>query len=341
MGLRQQHPNNIPMSRCPAVRCPAAGLVFCFCFRSAWHVGILASHGWCLRPAAAEPAASQEKGQWSKCPHWSKPFVSAVLHLELTTPKNNANEGVNFAPQNITTEDDLVSWMQRTFPVFTTDDIAKILLYYPSSNASVDPNAAEYATLGYTGATAVNESQVGTGQQQRANDIYAETTFVCPAYWIAEAYTGERTSYKYQYSVPLGGHGEDALAYFGPARPEQGPDFVQAFRQIIGNFVTTSNPSISAQVANGVSSSNPNASNPATSWPPFSLYSPYQLILNETGGSPYEATPEEASGAPFNVTQYEEPGLMNDFTLQNAYKWEGGRGMRCDFWRSVGSIVPE
>ena len=72
-------------------------------------------------------------------------------------------------PQNITTENDLVSWLHLTFPQFGNSDIAKVLLYYPSSNASVDPNAPEYATSGYTGATAINESAVGTGQQQRAN----------------------------------------------------------------------------------------------------------------------------------------------------------------------------
>ena len=53
--------------------------------------------------------------------------------------------------------------------MFTNDDIAKILLYYPSSNSSTDPNAPMYATSGDAGASALNESSVGTGQQQRAD----------------------------------------------------------------------------------------------------------------------------------------------------------------------------
>lgn len=88
---------------------------------------------------------------------------------------NNANEGPIFTPQNITTEDGLVAWLQQTFPLFSNDDIAKVLLYYPASNASVDMSAPEYATNGYTGETNVNVSSVGTGQQQRANAIYGET----------------------------------------------------------------------------------------------------------------------------------------------------------------------
>ncbi len=123
---------------------------------------------------------------------------------------NNAIEGAPFTPQNITTENDLLSWLQLTFPLFTNDDIAKVLLYYQTSNASTDPNAPLFSTTGDTGPSALNQSDVGTGQQERADNIYAETTFVCPAYWMAEAYSDYgRKSYKYQFSVPPAEHGAD------------------------------------------------------------------------------------------------------------------------------------
>lgn len=82
---------------------------------------------------------------------------------------NNANEGPGFTPQNITTENDLVTWLQLTFPLFTNDDIARVLLFYPSSNATTDSNAPLFATEGDSGPTALNQSSVGTGQQQRAD----------------------------------------------------------------------------------------------------------------------------------------------------------------------------
>ncbi len=106
-----------------------------------------------------------------------------------------------------------------------------------------------------------------------------------------------------------------------------------------GNFVTTSNPSISASVAAGTANSSSAATSPATKFPPFTINSPYQLNLNESGGTPYSASSFAAS-AP-NITQFREPGLQNAFEVVNAYSWEGGRGTRCDFWRSVASIVPE
>ena len=72
--------------------------------------------------------------------------------------------------------------------------------------------------------------------------------------------------------------------------------------------------------------------------PQFDIYSPYQIDLNQTGGT---EIPFDTGIGDQNSTIYVEPGLKNRFTLSNAYTWEGGRGYRCDFWRSVGSIVPE
>ena len=120
--------------------------------------------------------------------------------------------------------------------------------------------------------------------------------------------------------------------------PNQASDFNKAFMTIWGNFITQNDPSIPASVANGVNGAGANGL-AATQFPPWNLRSPLQLNLNETGGQPYSSESFNAQ-AP-NITQFEAPGLMNDFSVVDAYSWEGGRGVRCDFWRSVGSIVPE
>jgi len=106
--------------------------------------------------------------------------------------------------------------------------------------------------------------------------------------------------------------------------------------------VTQDNPSISNAIANGAGSNNSAATNPASSWPAFSLAQPYMLNLNQTGGREVSAN---AAVAPVpglsNQTVYEGPGLVNDLSLVNAWTWEDGRGVRCDFWRSVAALVPE
>jgi hypothetical protein len=47
--------------------------------------------------------------------------------------------------------------------MFTNNNIAKILLYYPRSDSTDNPNAPKFAILGYQGATAVNEFPTATG----------------------------------------------------------------------------------------------------------------------------------------------------------------------------------
>lgn len=106
--------------------------------------------------------------------------------------------------------------------------------------------------------------------------------------------------------------------------------------EIWGNFITKDNPSITTAIANGASSNRSQQTNAASTWPPFNIYAPYQINLNETGGMPF-SVPNGAG----NVTEFMGPGLRNDFTLVDAYSWEGGRGYRCDFWRSMGVSVPE
>jgi len=242
---------------------------------------------------------------------------------------NNANEGVAFTPQTIDTEDDLVAYLRQTFPLFSENDIAKILFYYPSTNASVNPDAVTFATSGDMGPTALNQSSVGTGQQQRADNIYAETTFVCPSYWLAEAYgSSGGEGYKYQFSIAPAFHGEDVAGYFSYPGTTFDVDFTTAFQKIWGNYITTGNPSISNLVANGISTDSM-AINGASSWPPYSIAEPYQLDLNTTCPS------VSASGV------CGQGNATNTLRLVDAYTWEGGRGMRCDFWKSVGDIVPE
>lgn len=85
------------------------------------------------------------------------------------TPQNNANEGPAFTPQNIVTEDDFVAFLHNAFPLFTDDDVSRVLLYYPSTNASVDMSIPDFATSGNITHSALNESTFATGQQQRAD----------------------------------------------------------------------------------------------------------------------------------------------------------------------------
>lgn len=282
-------------------------------------------------------------GTWAFLPVTDNVFVQDLPSRQLHRRKvnginalvgNNANEGPPFTPQNIKTEDDLVDYLRVTFPLFSNNDIAKVLYYYPTGNASVQMNAPLFATEGDSGLTALNQSSIGTGQQQRADLIYGETTFVCPSYWQTEAYSDNALGgqgYKYQFSIPPSLHGQDVTGYFSYPGTAYSRDFDIAFQKIWGNFIMHSNPSIPSAIADGASSGN-STMNPASNWPPFSIYAPYQMNLNTTCPDPV------VTGG---YATCSGPELKNEIRLVNAYTWEGGRGTRCDFWRSMGELVPE
>ena len=234
-----------------------------------------------LMKANAAVTASGAYGTWAFTPVTDGTFVKQVPSQQLFQHRvngarilsgNNANEGSNFVPQNITTETDVKSWLQGIFPMFTSSDIAKVLLRYPSTGSAV---SAAMAAL-----NAIEPSPNNAAiQQRRANDIYAESTFVCPSYWLAEAYsnsTRNRQAFKYQYSVLPGLHGADFNGYFGPPVPYIGGDFMRYFQRIWGNFVMHNNPSVVD--GEGIIPDNVKA---VGRWPVFSAEQPEQVNCNQ------------------------------------------------------------
>ena len=153
------------------------------------------------------------------------------MTLTEALPQNNANEGALVPPRGITTEAALTAWLHANFAALSTSNISALLTAYPSSSAPDSASSTRFETDGRGPATAVNVSQVAAGHQQRAYDMYAEASVVCPSYWLADAFADAgREAWHYQYSVPFAVHGADVAAYWGPPGENVGPDLVQAFR---------------------------------------------------------------------------------------------------------------
>ncbi|KAJ9285711.1 hypothetical protein DTO021C3_6678 [Paecilomyces variotii] len=295
-----------------------------------------------LQNASYTVTVGGKYGQWAFLPVTDNDFVQQVPSQQLLNKQvngerllisNNADEGTRFTPQKIDTEEDFVNFIKSLFPLFTESDVNKTLLYYPSTTAPVDKNDPKFATSGTGTPTALNESSFGTGQQQRADNLYAEVTFDCPAYWLAEAFGEDgRKSYKYQYSIIPAIHAYDMDAYFGPRPDTMSVAFQEAVKSIWNSFIVTGDPT--EKINNTIPA---NTTNVIKSWTPFTVGQPFQLNLNQTGGHP---TTEEDSVTDIDITVYEGSGLRPDFDLVNAYTWEGGRGQRCDFWRSVSGHIP-
>ncbi|RMY64749.1 hypothetical protein D0863_09589 [Hortaea werneckii] len=303
-----------------------------------------------LQEANARISGSGTWGTWAFVPVTDGEIIRERPSSQLTRGQvngkrvmsgNNAAEGAAFVIPNLSTDSDFEAWVKLEYPMLTTSDYSQIFneYYTPSPD---NTSAASHATCGDCGGdTAVNVGSFIVGPQQRAYNLYAETTFICPSYWLAEAYQPSegKAAYKYQYSIPAAQHGADlaAVGLRGQAA-NVGDEFYEAFTTMWANFITEGDPSISNALANGNDSVSVNA---ASDWPVFTTEGPgaYRMLnLNETGGMPYSARVVSSAA---NATQYEGPGLMNDIRETNAYTWEGGRGARCDFWKRIGSRVPE
>ncbi|KAK3347629.1 hypothetical protein B0H65DRAFT_441236 [Neurospora tetraspora] len=85
----------------------------------------------------------------------------------------------------------LVEWLKIEFPNLSTTQINSILAAHP--NSSPTNRAGPFFEMnGLSGANALNMSGGANGQQQRGYNIYAEATFVCPAYSLAGSDQGSR-----------------------------------------------------------------------------------------------------------------------------------------------------
>ncbi|KAF3096346.1 hypothetical protein TWF103_009914 [Orbilia oligospora] len=285
-----------------------------------------------LQQANSVVSASGIVGKWAFVPVTDGVYVQQLPSQQLESGSlngkkhltiHNAEEGALFVQPGIVDADSFKSYVKLLFPSFSPVEIGAVLaLFSPSSSGS----GLLFPTAGDAGATALDQSAFATGYQQAAYNLYAEVTFICPSYWIADSFSRKKNSgYKYQYSVAPAMHTTDVAAYFGPIGgiPNVSPQFQKDFMKIWGTFITSSVAGIPGLPI----------------LPPFSLpWGAFMANLNQTGGVP-GMTPIPPVGAPYPANV--QPGLIGDFSLKNAYTWEGGRGWRCQFWKSVAAKVPQ
>lgn len=103
-----------------------------------------------------------------------------------------------------------------------------------------------------------------SSNHQRANNLYAETTFICPSYWLADAFScstpaarcgrnATRNAWNYQFSVPPSEHGADLNSYQAFNREALGlGSMTEAARKAIqlawGRFIIHDDPTLPATV---------------------------------------------------------------------------------------------
>ncbi|KAI0973891.1 carboxylesterase [Xylaria arbuscula] len=303
-----------------------------------------------LQNASAKVSTSVNYGQWAFIPVTDGTLIRKRPTEQLAIGKNvnglrvltgnNENEGPGFTPQNITSEDGFLNFVLTNYPRLSEQNISSILnLYAVPENVSriyADSN-------GLSPPYSTTNSDWAVGWQQAANNLYAEATFVCPSYWLADAFTGVggKNSWKYQYSVPPSSHATDVSPLItDPTVQGTGLDevFRTAFQQIWGNFVVRGDPTLSTVQTSAAVQGNITAASHA-SWPEWSGRPgrDFLLNLNMTGGVPVTVSTQVGQSV-VNLTHYvpsdgsSYPELEAEFNLVPAWSWEGGRGKRCQLW---------
>ncbi|KAJ5773640.1 hypothetical protein N7457_008536 [Penicillium paradoxum] len=302
-----------------------------------------------LQYASANVSISGAWGTWAFLPVVDGDFIQELPSKQLHKKKvsgqrvlsgNNANEGVPLSPPFVNSTVDFLDYIHSTFPFFYPSDYSRLMNEYGVRASSPENTGPRYDTLGDRGPTAVNQSEMATGLQQTVFDIFAESSFGCPSYWLADAFAGghAKESWKYQFSVTPAYHGADLTAYFSVGATTPTRSFIHAFQKIWGNFIINDTPVISVIDAKGGTDNStvPEGADGDITWPKWNDRSPVLMNLNTTGGTTsYQQVTDHLS-----YWIREGPGVTNEFSLADAAKWEGGRGKRCEFWRSVGPRVP-
>ncbi|RDW80855.1 carboxylic ester hydrolase-5 [Coleophoma crateriformis] len=319
-----------------------------------------------LQNASTYVSGNWKYGQWAFLPVTDGTFIQERPSLQLLNGQlngvrilsgNNADEGPVFVPQNITTKAAFNSYVSVLLPLMDNDTLGDLQEIYQISPTIPGPL---FSTVGNKGPSALNQSEFGIGQQQRANNLYAETTFVCPSYWLATGFSKSKgkKAWKYQYSVPPSEHGADLDAYYAINREALGYGTLStAFRlgvqNIWGRFIIYDDPTLTEKVlddlttyANGTKTGDNLAAALRGTWSTWETNGPakeqYRMLnLNMTGGHETTISWTNVGGGKLNVTQYAGRGLQAELSMVDGYAWEAERGKRCQFWADVGADVPE
>lgn len=241
---------------------------------------------------------------------------------------NNANEGPAFTPPDIASESAFRRFLFDTYPRLSEENVTNILALYsvPADTSSIladsDGENPPYSTT---------NSQFAFGWQQAATNLYAETTFICSSYWLADAFAKKEggKAWRYQFSVPPALHSLDLEPMFEPADTTGGgidEVFRTAFQQLWGNFIVNGDPALTSVQIDAADHGNIMAAGSGL-WQQWSGLpgESSMLSINMTGGVPANSS--------------SSPPLEAAFKIAEATSWEGGRGDRCQLWAELGPWI--
>ncbi|KAK1992057.1 carboxylesterase [Colletotrichum falcatum] len=253
---------------------------------------------------------------------------------------NNANEGTLFVPTDVRTQNDFLAHLRLNYPLLSEENITAIMRLYKIEEHL--PSGPLYSTDGLAPPYATSLSGVASGWLQAAYNLYAEATFICPAMFLADAFSGNggnsssnaKQAWRYQYSPPPALHADDLDVLMQDVQSRNDTDGTDAsvgfritFQSIWGRFIIDGDPTLDEDTVSGVSRMGDDVSAAKKSlWLPWGSGS---SALNHSMHHPM-----------LNLNLTRPEGGVSDFQIVDGFSWEGGRGDRCKLWADLGPWVP-
>ncbi|GAB1318467.1 Carboxylic ester hydrolase [Madurella fahalii] len=289
-----------------------------------------------LQNASAYTSYAAKFGQWAFIPvsdgtlireQPNRQLLSGKVNGERILTGSNANEGTFFVPQNITTQSHFESFLALNYPSVAASNITSLLSRY---SIPLNFTSPKFDSDGLHPPYATHVSAFAVGWQQAANNLYAEATFVCPSFWLGDAYVpdsaalADRAGWRYQFSIPNAFHGAD----LGPLQTDPkgaatnvDGTFRRGFQEVWGRFIVTGDPTLTMGGGNGTGL--------------------LAAAENGTWRRWGEIVGKRGSGT-LNSREY---GMLNlnvtsegrtDWKVVDGLNWEGGRRERCALWARIG-----
>ncbi|KAI0473073.1 carboxylesterase [Xylariaceae sp. FL0804] len=315
-----------------------------------------------LQIASGVVSVSALYGQWAFIPVTDGTLIqerpSMQLHYQRKVngarmlTSNNENEGVLFTPQNVTDRAGFEAFVLLNYPTLSAQNLSSLAALY---DVPADHSGVQADSNGLAPPFSTTNSDWAVGWQQAVNNLYAESTFVCPSYWLSDAFSAYDGAWKYQFSVPPSTHGADLEPIMdNPATTGTGIDsvFRYAIQNVWGNFITAGDPTLRAgQMAATTDGGSISAAGTGV-WARWGGGDGNDVLLNfnMTGGAPVTVT-ETVDGSAISVTSYRAAAagiaangsvaspLRADLRVAQGTTWEGGRGKRCDLWAQLGKYA--
>ncbi|TID02259.1 Secreted lipase [Colletotrichum higginsianum] len=218
-----------------------------------------------LQNASAFVSMGTRWGQWAFLPVTDGKLITERPTKQLSKARvnglailagNNANEGTLFVPPDVQTRDDFLARIRLNYPLLTEENITTIMRLYEVEE--IPPMESLYSTNGLTPPHATSLSGVASGWLQAAYNLYAEATFVCPAMFLADAFSNRsepslpaKQAWRYQYSPPPAFHDDDLDVLMKSVQGTNDTDgadestgFRIAFQSIWGRFIIDGDPTL-------------------------------------------------------------------------------------------------